>query len=109
MTSKSTHTTCKPLLLALCLASAALLAACDKAPAEKNAKPAPQTAVTAAAANPAPAETPNITAEDMGNLARAMHSAVSQQPDDAPKDKYGQPYITSSATSAASRSTCRLR
>ena len=93
MTSKSTHTTCKPLLLALCLASAVLLPACDKAPAEKNAKPAPQTAVTAAAANPAPAETPNITAEDMGNLARAMHGAASQQPDDAPKDQYGQPYI----------------
>ena len=36
---------------------------------------------------------PNITAEDMGNLARAMHGAASQQPDDAPKDKYGQPYI----------------
>ena len=95
MTSKSTHTTCKPLLLALCLASAALLTACDKAPAEKTAKPAPQTAATAAAANsvPAAAETPNITAEDMGNLARAMHGAASQQPDNAPKDKYGQPYI----------------
>ena len=95
MTSKPTHTTCKPLLLALCLASAALLTACDKAPVEKNAKPAPQTAVTAAAANSAPAaaETPNITTEDMGNLARAMHGAANQQPDNAPKDKYGQPYI----------------
>ena len=87
MTRKPTHTTCKPLLLALCLASAVLLTACDKAPAEKTAKPAPQTAVTAAA------ETPNITTEDMGNLARAMHGAANQQPDNAPKDKYGQPYI----------------
>ena len=95
MTRKPTHTTCKPLLLALSLASAALLTACDKAPAEKNAKPAPQTAITAAAANSAPAaaETPNITTEDMGNLARAMHGAANQQPDNAPKDKYGQPYI----------------
>lgn len=29
----------------------------------------------------------------MGNLARAMHGAANQQPDNAPKDKYGQPYI----------------
>ena len=80
MTRKPTHTTCKPLLLALSLASAALLTACDKAPAAKNAKPAPQTAITAAAANSAPAaaETPNITTEDMGNLARAMHGAANQ-------------------------------
>ena len=29
----------------------------------------------------------------MGNLARAMHGAANQQPDNAQKDKYGQPYI----------------
>ncbi len=27
--------------------------------------------------------------DDMVNLARAMHGAAGQQPDDAPKDKYG--------------------
>ena len=97
MTNQPTNTTRKPLLLALSLAFAALLSACDKPQADKAAKPAAQAAASAAAVSSAPAtpsgEMPNITAEDMGNLARAMHGAASQQPDDAPKDKYGQPYI----------------
>ncbi len=97
MTNQPTNTTRKPLLFALCLVSAAMLSACDKPQADKAAKPAVQATASAAAVSSAPAtpsgEMPNITAEDMGNLARAMHGAASQQPDDAPKDKYGQPYI----------------
>ncbi|MBS9781290.1 MAG: hypothetical protein KGV56_02230 [Gammaproteobacteria bacterium] len=31
--------------------------------------------------------------DDMVNLAMAMHGAAGQQPDDAPKDKYGRAYI----------------
>ena len=95
MTNQPTNTTRKPLLFALSLAFAALLSACDKPQADKTAKPAVQATATAAAVSSAPAADgmPNITAEDMGNLARAMHGAASQQPDDAPKDKYGQPYI----------------
>ena len=85
----------KPLLTTLCLALFPLLAACDKPQADKTAKPAAAQAATSAtqAENTASGGMPNITAEDMGNLARAMHGAASQQPDDAPKDKYGQPYI----------------
>ena len=41
----------KPLLTTLCLALVSLLAACDKPQADKAAKPAPQAAATAAAAN----------------------------------------------------------
>lgn len=95
MTNQPTNTTRKPLLFALSLVFAALLSACDKPQADKAAKPAVQATATAAAVSSAPAADgmPNITAEDMGNLARAMHGAASQQPDDAPKDKYGQPYI----------------
>lgn len=95
MTNQPTNTTRKPLLFALSLAFAALLSACDKPQADKTAKPAVQATATAAAVSSAPAADgmPNITAEDMGNLARAMHGAANQQPDDAPKDKYGQPYI----------------
>ena len=111
MTSQPTNTTRKPLLLALSLAFAALLSACDKPQADKAAKPAAQAAATAAAVSSAPAtpsgEMPNITAEDMGNLARAMHGAASQQPDDAPKDKYGQPYIIGNLGGVPV--TCRLR
>lgn len=33
------------------------------------------------------------TQADMGNLMNAMHGAAEQQPDDAPKDQYGRPYI----------------
>ena len=81
MTNQPTNTTRKPLLLALSLAFAALLSACDKPQADKAAKPAAQAAATAAAVSSAPAtpsgEMPNITAEDMGNLARAMHGAAS--------------------------------
>lgn len=85
----------KPLLTTLCLALVSLLAACDKPQADKTAKPAAQATASAAAVSSAPAADgmSNITTEDMGNLARAMHGAASQQPDDAPKDKYGQPYI----------------
>lgn len=95
MTNQPTNTTRKPLLFALCLAFAALLSACDKPQVDKAAKPAVQATSSAAAVSSAPAADgmPNITTEDMGNLARAMHGAASQQPDDAPKDKYGQPYI----------------
>ena len=95
MTNQPTNTTRKPLLFALCLVSAAMLSACDKPQADKAAKPAVQATATAAAVSSASAADgmPNITTEDMGNLARAMHGAASQQPDDAPKDKYGQPYI----------------
>ena len=95
MTNQPTNTPRKSLLFALCLAFAALLSACDKPQADKAAKPAVQATASAAAVSSAPAADgmPNITTEDMGNLARAMHGAASQQPDDAPKDKYGQPYI----------------
>ena len=95
MPNQPTNTTRKPLLFALCLVSAAMLSACDKPQADKAAKAAAQATATAAVASSAPAADgmPNITTEDMGNLARAMHGAASQQPDDAPKDKYGQPYI----------------
>ena len=100
MTNQPTNTPRKPLIFALYLAFAALLSACDKPQADKAAKPAVQATATAAAVSSAPAtpsgEMPNITAEDMGNLARAMHGAASQQPDNAPKDKYGQPYIIGS-------------
>lgn len=94
MTNQPTNTTRKPLLFALSLAFAALLFACDKPQADKTAKPAAQAATSATQAeNTASGGMPNITDEDMGNLVRAMHGAASQQPDDAPKDKYGQPYI----------------
>jgi len=42
MTNQPTNTTCKPLLFALCLVSAAMLSACDKPHADKAAKPAAQ-------------------------------------------------------------------
>ena len=94
MTNQPTNTTRKSLFFTLCLAFAGLLFACDKPQADKTAKPAAQAATSATQAeNTASGGMPNITDEDMGNLVRAMHSAASQQPDDAPKDKYGQPYI----------------
>ena len=94
MTNQPTNTTRKSLFFTLCLAFAGLLFACDKPQADKTAKPAAQAATSATQAeNTASGGMPNITDEDMGNLVRAMHGAASQQPDDAPKDKYGQPYI----------------
>ena len=94
MTNQSTNTTRKSLFFILCFAFASLLFACDKPQADKTAKPTAQAATSATQAeNTASGGMPNITDEDMGNLVRAMHGAVSQQPDDAPKDKYGQPYI----------------
>ena len=51
MTNQPTNTTRKLLLFALSLAFFSLLAACDKPQADKAAKPAPQAAATAAAAN----------------------------------------------------------
>ena len=94
MTNQPTNTTRKSLFFILCFAFASLLFACDKPQADKTAKPAAQAATSATQAeNTASGGMPNITDEDMGNLVRAMHGAVSQQPDDAPKDKYGQPYI----------------
>ena len=42
------------------------------------------------AETPAP---PPPTAEDIAALSRAMHGAAEQQPLDAPKDAYGNPYI----------------
>ena len=81
MTNQPTNTTRKPLFFTLCFAFAGLLFACDKPQADKTAKPAAQATATAAAVSSAPAtpsgEMPNITAEDMGNLARAMHGAAS--------------------------------
>ena len=95
MTNQPTNTTRKSLFFTLCFAFAGLLFACDKPQADKTAKSAAQAITTAAAVSSVPAADgmPNITTEDMGNLARAMHGAASQQPDDTPKDKYGQPYI----------------
>lgn len=53
------------------------------------------TTATNAAENstPPPVNVPAIGAEDIANLAAAMHGAAHQQPSDAPKDKYGKPYI----------------
>ena len=94
MTTQPTDTARKPPLFTLSLAFISLLAACDKPQADKAAKPAAQAVTgTTQAENTAADGMPNITDEDMDNLVRAMHGAASQQPDDAPKDKYGQPYI----------------
>ena len=109
MTNQPTNTTRKSLFFTLCFAFASLLFACDKPQADKTAKSAAQATATAAAASSVPAADgmPNITTEDMGNLARAMHGAANQQPDDAPKDKYGQPYIIGNLGGVPV--TCRLR
>lgn len=42
---------------------------------------------------PSTAYLKSLNAEDMINLMVAMHGAASQQPENAPKDKYGNPYI----------------
>ena len=94
MTTQPINTIRKPLLFALSLVFISLLAACDKPQADKAVKPAAQAATSATQAeNTAAGGMPDVTDEDMGNLVRAMHGAASQQPNDAPKDKYGQPYI----------------
>lgn len=66
---------------------ATLLAACEQ---PKKSAPPPKATTTAPAQNsqhPAPA------ASDIAALSNAMHGAANQQPDDAPKDPYGEPYI----------------
>lgn len=80
---------------------AILLASCEQP--KKNAAPSAKTAttetVTTAETAAVPAETkstsipPEPTIADIVALSNAMHGAVSQQPDDAPKDQYGEPYI----------------
>ena len=66
---------------------ATLLTAC-----EQPKKPAPPPKATTAA----PAQNdqhPSPAASDIAAFSNAMHGAANQQPDNAPKDKYGQPYI----------------
>lgn len=91
------HARANRLLIMLCaIWSAGWLAACD-AP-EKPQPPARENTdatATNTAENPTPfpGDAPAIGAEDIANLAAAMHGAAHQQPSDAPKDKYGKPYI----------------
>lgn len=87
-----------PLLLSIALLS---LVACDGKPTESN-----QSQTDAAPSHHAAADAqhtpetekqnamPAPSAADVGNLARAMGGgAAGIMPDDAPKDKYGKPYI----------------
>ena len=80
---------------------AILLASCEQP--KKNAAPSAKTAttetVTTAETAAVPAEKnstsapPEPTVADIVALSNAMHGAANQQPDDAPKDQYGEPYI----------------
>ena len=59
---------------------------------EQPKKPAPPPKATTAA----PAQNnqhPSPAASDIAAVSNAMHGAANQQPDDAPKDPYGEPYI----------------
>lgn len=101
MKKYSSETHGAALIAALCFAT--LLASCEQP--KKNAAPpakitTTETGITAetAAAQPQATtkdsdKTPSPTAADMVALSNAMHGAASQQPDDAPKDQYGEPYI----------------
>lgn len=87
-----------PLLLSIALLS---LYACDGKPTESNqsqtdAAPSHHAAADAqhTPATEKPDAMPAPSAADVGNLARAMGGgAAGIMPDDAPKDKYGKPYI----------------
>ena len=80
-----------------------LLASCEQP--KKNATPPAKTATTAAVAAAETTttppklntegndKTPSPTAADIAALSNAMHGAANQQPEDAPKDQYGEPYI----------------
>ena len=80
-----------------------LLASCEQP--KKNATPPAKTATTAAVAAAETTttppklntegndKTPSPTATDIAALSNAMHGAANQQPEDAPKDQYGEPYI----------------
>lgn len=82
---------------------AILLASCEQP--KKSAAPSAKTATTATVATAETTTTPpKLNAEDSGKtpsptvadiaaLSNAMHGAASQQPDYAPKDQYGNPYI----------------
>ena len=82
---------------------AILLASCEQP--KKSAAPSAKTATTATVATAETTttppklnvedsnKTPSPTAADIAALSNAMHGAASQQPDDAPKDQYGEPYI----------------
>ncbi len=72
-----------------------VLAACEQS-AEENSPAAETTASSQSIVAEKDSETlagAAPTADDMANLAAAMGGAKDQQPDDAPKDKYGNPYI----------------
>lgn len=82
---------------------AILLASCEQP--KKSAAPSAKTATTATVATAETTttppklntegndKTPSPTATDIAALSNAMHGAASQQPDYAPKDQYGNPYI----------------
>ncbi len=82
---------------------AILLASCEQP--KKNAAPSAKTATTAAVAAAETTttppklntegndKTPSPTVADIAALSNAMHGAADQQPDDVPKDQYGEPYI----------------
>ena len=80
----------KPLHIGILFCSLLALYACE----QREAKPPPakdEHSAVQASAQSAPSASPG--AQDIGSLAAAMHGAASQQPDDAPKDQYGEPYI----------------
>ena len=80
-----------------------LLASCEQP--KKNPTPPATTATTGAVAAAETTttphklntegndKTPSPTAADIAALSNAMHGAANQQPEDAPKDQYGEPYI----------------
>ncbi len=66
---------------------ATLLTTCEQ---PKKPAPPPKATTAAPAQN---SQHPTPAASDIAALSNAMHGAANQQPDDAPKDPYGEPYI----------------
>lgn len=90
--SKESRTQIIRLVAALAIALSILVPIIDSAAEKKAASEA--TSAASAATEVVEAQGGRSPGKnDMANLMAAMHGAASQQPDDAPKDKYGNPYI----------------
>lgn len=90
--SKESRTQIIRLVAALAIALSILVPIIDSA-AEKKAADAATSAASAATEVVEAQGSRSPGKNDMANLMAAMHGAASQQPDDAPKDQYGEPYI----------------
>ena len=90
--SKESRTQITRLVATLAIALSILVPIIDSA-AEKKAADAATSAASAATEVVEVQGSRSPGKNDMANLMAAMHGAASQQPDDAPKDQYGEPYI----------------